>query len=152
MAKAQDVSARSCFERRGRWIAICAMAWLNRLRPTPVRSTTGVIPTRRSASAGPMPDRISKAGEWIAPAHTNTSRPEYVVAVSALRTATPVTRVPSSTSRSTAASPRMVRFGRRRAAASTYPIAADTRWVGVLFIGTVVTQSPKNPLKSGWNG
>ncbi len=76
MAKAHDVSALSCFERRGRWIAICAMAWLNRLPPTPGRSTTGVTPARRNEPAGPMPERISKAGEWMAPAHTSTSRPE----------------------------------------------------------------------------
>ena len=41
-----------------------------RLRPTRGRSTTIGTPSFVRSDAGPTPERISRAGEWIAPAQT----------------------------------------------------------------------------------
>ena len=49
--------------------------WLDRLAPTPGMSARTAMPCSRRCAAGPMPQRISMAGEWMPPRLTMISRP-----------------------------------------------------------------------------
>jgi hypothetical protein len=75
------------------------------------------MPHSVSWAAGPTPDFISRAGEWMAPAETIVSRARIVsIEPSARRTKAPTAVCPSNWILVTSASARILRFGRRRTA------------------------------------
>ena len=57
--------------------------WLDRLAPTPGMSARTAMPCSRRCAAGPMPQRISMAGEWMPPRLTMISRPVNVARLAA---------------------------------------------------------------------
>lgn len=78
-------------------------------------NSTG-MPSARSLDAGPMPERIRMAGLWIAPAQSTISFARISSqAPPPKRTRTPTARLPSKSTLSTRASPRISRFARPRA-------------------------------------
>jgi hypothetical protein len=91
--------------------------WFCRLRPTPGRSTVVGMPSAARSAAGPMPERSSKAGEWIPPAQTTTWRAWYWTATPSRMASTPVTVAPLMRSRVTWVLGTICRLGRARTAA-----------------------------------
>ena len=75
-------------------------------------------PERAQMRGGPIPDRISSAGEWSAPAETITSRPSMVSRSPVAHHAHAAHGAPSSTRSRTCVSVMTARFGRARVAAS----------------------------------
>ena len=78
---------------------------------------------RCSSFAGPMPLRIRNAGDCSAPIDTMVSRAEMSIVSPRRRTRTPVTRVPSNSSRSARVPREDRQVGALRA-----PRASDRPW------------------------
>ena len=76
--------------------------------------TSGVIPSARSSSAAPIPERSSTSGEPYAPAARMTLSAAICAEPAGPTTSNPVTRVPSRVSLSARVSGTMRRFGRWR--------------------------------------
>ena len=75
------------------------MQWSWRLRPTGRFSRTGIPKSERSSS-GPIPESMSRTGDWYAPAETITSRSARTVSTfPSWTTSTPTARSPSKTMR-----------------------------------------------------
>ncbi len=75
--------------------------WSCRFLPTPGRSTTTSNPRAVSSSAGPMPLRSRMRGESMAPAESTTWSASARMTAPSCSYSTPVTVVPSSSSRCT---------------------------------------------------
>ncbi len=88
------------------------MQWSCRLCPTG-RSSRTEMPKNPRSPAGPIPESISRTGDWYAPADTITSRSARTVSRMPPETSsTPTARSPSKTMRSTRTPVRTSRFGR----------------------------------------
>ena len=87
--------------------------WFDRLAPTPGMSARTAMPCSRRCAAGPMPQRISMAGEWMPPKLTMVSRPVNSRASPPMVALTPVARRPSNAISVTVAPLMMVRLFRR---------------------------------------
>ena len=85
------------------------------------------MPSAASSFAGPMPLRIRNTGECSAPIDTTISRAVMSIVSPSRRTRTPVTRVPSNSSRSARVRLRIDRLRRCRTSRVRYAMAVETR-------------------------